>query len=102
MTVPTIEKMKEIKRLREEADRLQREVDASQRSCSHNWGEAIYDPEEYREASDFRLVGRGSDVWTEPTSYQTKTKPRWRRRCKSCGKVEYTQQQVAVKYEPKF
>jgi hypothetical protein len=73
-----------------------------QNDCHHEWGETKYDPEIKSEPADFELVHQGSDCWSRPTRYRDVEYPRWSRTCKKCGKVEYTKEQVAVKYEPKF
>lgn len=73
-----------------------------QNNCHHEWGEVKYDPEIKREPADFELEFQGSDCWGRPTGFHDVEYPRWSRTCKKCGKVEFTKEQVAVKYEPKF
>lgn len=73
-----------------------------QSNCNHEWGEVKYDPEIKREPYGYRIVTQGSDVWGEPKGYRDVEHKRWSRTCKKCGKVEYTKEQVATKYEPKF
>lgn len=73
-----------------------------QKNCNHEWGEVKYDPEITKEAYGCELVFQGSDCWTRPTGYHDVEHKRWSRTCKKCGKVEYTKEQVATKYEPKF
>lgn len=73
-----------------------------QNSCNHEWGEVKYDPEIKREPYGYRMVKQGSDIWGEPEGYRDVEHKRWSRTCKKCGKVEYTKEQVATKYEPKF
>ena len=73
-----------------------------QDNCAHEWNEPVYDPEIKSEPSGFESVRQGSDSWYRPTSFHNVEYPRWSRTCKKCGKVEYTKDQVAVKYEPKF
>jgi hypothetical protein len=97
-----MDKIKRIAELREELENLQESVALSQRTCRHSWGDAVSDPEFYQEPSGYKLVGHGSDAWHEPTSYHTVSKPRWKRACKLCHKVEYTYEQKPVKYEPLF
>ena len=73
-----------------------------QSNCNHDWEEVKYDPEIKRELCGCRMVKQGSDIWWEPESYRDVAHKRWSRTCKKCGKVEYTKEQVATKYEPKF
>ena len=73
-----------------------------QNNCRHEWGEVKYDPEIKTEPYGCRTVNQGSDIWCEPEGYRNVEHKRWSRTCKKCGKVEYTKEQVAVKYEPKF
>ena len=40
-------------------------------------------------------------MWPK-SSFRDSYKNRWSRICKKCGKIEYTYEQKAVKYEPKF
>ena len=73
-----------------------------QSNCNHEWGEVKYDPEIKREPNGCTWEFRGSDGWIVPTGYRYVEHKRWSRTCKKCGKVEYTKEQVATKYEPKF
>lgn len=73
-----------------------------QNNCKHEWGEVKYDPEIKREPYGYRTVFQGSDHWGEPEGYHDVEHKRWSRTCKKCGKVEYTKEQVAIKYVPKF
>ena len=75
---------------------------AEQASCSHEWDEVKYDPEIKKEPYGCKTVKYGSDIFTEPEGYHDVEHKRWSRTCKKCGKVEYTKEQVAVKYVPKF
>lgn len=78
------------------------ELRAEQDNCTHNWGEVKYDPEIKSEAYGCKVVGKGSDIWCEPEGYRDVEHSRWSRTCTKCGKVQYTKEQVAVKFEPKF
>lgn len=69
--------------------------------CNHDWEEVKYDPE-IKLSPKYRDAFRGSDYMPELISMIEKKIDRWSRTCKKCGKVEYTKEQVAVKYEPKF
>ena len=73
-------------------------------NCSHEWGEARYDPEPIRVPYGHKNAGKGSDIWLEPEGYRDDTKDRWSRECKKCGKIEYayTQEPVISGYKPKF
>lgn len=73
-----------------------------QRNCNHEWGEVKYDPEIKKEPYGCEMVTQGSDVWWRPKGYHNVEHKRWSRTCKKCGKVEYTKEQIATKYEPKF
>ena len=86
------------KRYEKELEDMRKE----QSTCVHDWGEVKYDPEIKREPYGCRTVAQGSDIWVEPEGYHNVKHERWSRTCKKCGKVEYTKEQVAVKYEPKF
>lgn len=74
---------------------------AEQNSCRHEWGEVNYDPEEINEPI-YETHWQGVDCFPELVGTRQTRKDRWSRTCKKCGKVEYTKEQVAVKYEPKF
>ena len=74
---------------------------AEQNSCRHEWEEVKYDPEEINEPI-YEIGWQGVDCFPELVGTRPVKKDRWSRTCKKCGKVEYTTEQVAVKYEPKF
>lgn len=72
-----------------------------QNNCNHEWGEVKYDPEiQNIPMYEDRFIG--SDYMPELVGFKEKKIDRWSRTCKKCGKVEYTKEQVATKYEPKF
>lgn len=73
-----------------------------QSQCQHEWDETKYDPEIKKEPYGCRIEHQGVDMWPVPEGYHDVSYPRWSRTCKKCGKVEYTKEQVAVKFEPKF
>ena len=85
------------KRYEKELEDMRRE----QSTCKHDWGETRYDPEVIREPK-YETKWQGVDCWPSIVGYTEKKIDRWSRTCKKCGKVEYTKEQVAVKYEPKF
>lgn len=70
--------------------------------CNHEWDAVKYDPEIKKEPYGYRKVVTGCHIWGEPVGYRDVEYQRWSRTCKKCGKVEYTTEQIAVKYEPKF
>jgi hypothetical protein len=88
-----------IAKLREKVSNLEKEFqDAKQQlteyvgACQHHFGEIIYDPI-YHEA--FTIPGdapgtMGSD-WQGPVHVPAETIDRWRRECKICGLVQYTE-----------
>ena len=83
--------------IRQRKDNLQR----NQSNCCHVWDPTKYDPENYQDAHFSHYEGHGSDPHAV-YNYVTKQKPRWSRYCRKCEKTEYTYEQKAVKYEPKF
>lgn len=89
-------------KLKMEYERKLSELKAEQNNCIHEWGEVKYDPEIKKEPYGYKTVSHGSDVYSEPEGYKDVEYKRWSRTCKKCGKVEYTKEQVAVKYVPKF
>lgn len=74
---------------------------AEQNACRHEWGETKYDPEEISEPI-YETRWQGVDCFPELVGTRPVKKDRWSRTCKKCGKVEYTKERIAVKYEPKF
>ena len=89
-----------IEALKREIHLLERQIE----SCRHDWGEAVYDPEKFREGYGSRLVTQGSDHWIEYEGFRDAIRPRWSRTCKLCGKKEYTytQETVQIVQKPKF
>ena len=92
----------DIKRLEQQLREAKSIQDSLERNCSHQWSEVKSDPEKFREEY---LTGeyetQGIHMWPK-TSFKDSYKNRWSRTCKKCGKTEYTYEQKAVKYEPKF
>lgn len=72
-----------------------------QNNCIHDWEETKYDPEIVKEPI-YETKWQGVDPYYEVIGQTEKRVDRWSRTCKKCGKIEYTKEQVAVKYEPKF
>ena len=94
----------------ERIERLQKEIEAEKAkmsNCRHEYDEPFYDPETVREPYGSKLVGHGSDVWSEPQGYHDVRKDRWTRICIHCGKKEhsYELERVIIKtndFKPKF
>lgn len=74
---------------------------AEQNSCKHEWEEVKYNPKIVNEPR-YESRWQGVDIYYEIVGHTEKKIDRWSRTCNKCGKVEYTKEQVAVKYEPKF
>lgn len=72
-----------------------------QRSCSHVWQPAEYDPE-ITPVPKFEDHWQGVDCFPVICGWKEKKTDRWSRTCCKCGKVEYTKEQVVVKTAPKF
>jgi hypothetical protein len=91
----------DVERLERELANKKSQLKREQENCSHHWGETKYDPEKYKEPVYSQLEGRGSDPFPV-YNYVDRTRDRWSRTCQKCNKTEYTSEQKAVKYEPKF
>ena len=89
-----------IEQLKKEVSQLEKQI----ANCHHEYAKAIYDPEQVRESYGYKIVGQGSDVWSEPEGYRDVTKERWSRECIHCGKKQYTydQEPIVTGYKPKF
>lgn len=74
---------------------------SEQANCNHVWNDVEYDPE-IIQVPRYETSWQGVDCWPSIVGFIEKKEDRWSRTCKKCGKVEYTKEQVAVKYEPKF
>lgn len=89
----------ELKRLRQEMERVERQM----KDCPHDFADPVSDPEIRKEPiSEMRM--QGVDVFYETVGYSDKIIPRWSRKCKKCGKVEYSykQEPIITGYKPKF
>lgn len=85
-------------------NRYERELENMRReqsACNHDWGEVEYNPE-IKKIPKYEYRFKGSDYMPELVGFTEKKIDRWSRTCKKCGKVEYTKEQQAIKYEPKF
>lgn len=87
--------------LKAEYERKLQALRYEQSICDHNWGSVIYDPEEISEPV-YETRWQGVDCYPALVGSRLIKKDRWSRTCKKCGKIEYTSEKVAVKYEPKF
>lgn len=91
-------RLEEIKRkYEEEMATVRRE----QANCNHKWGVIKFDPEIINEPR-YEMRFQGSDCFPELVGHTMKKVDRWSRTCLKCGKIEYTKERVAVKFEPKF
>jgi hypothetical protein len=82
----------QVKRLQDEVRGAQNELGEIERRCTHAWTEAVSDPL-HQEA--YTIPGdppgtMGSD-WRPATHVPARTTPRWRRECRRCGVVQYTE-----------
>lgn len=70
-------------------------------NCNHEWDEVKYDPE-IKTIPKYEDRFIGSDYMPELIGFDKQNVDRWSRTCIKCGKVEYTKERIATKYEPKF
>jgi len=92
----------DVERLRRELQEAESRQISLEKTCKHQWDEVKYNPEKFMEqyyTGEYDI--QGIHMWPK-TSFRESHKDRWSRQCKRCGKIEYTYQQKAVKYEPKF
>lgn len=89
-------------KIRQLQQQISKEEEAIRR-CDHDFKEPVYDPEPYKEPIFSHYDGGGSDP-NPIYNYVDRTKDRWSRECKKCGKFEYTYTQAPVinSYKPKF
>jgi hypothetical protein len=81
-----------IKELQEEIEREKLRI----KNCKHDWKDPIYDPDYRMEGYGSRMVPMGSDTYWEYAGYQRVEVPRWSRKCRICGEVEYTYERRTV------
>jgi len=86
---------------------LQKLMDAEKRKilhCTHQWGNAFYNPETVREGYGSKMEAHGSDVYYDYEGYHDVQKPRWTRKCSKCGCEDHTNKQKPVikEYKPDF
>jgi hypothetical protein len=84
--------MDEVRRLRDQAQRLESELLMRQANCRHAFGETFYNPTKEQKSSYSHLEGHGSDPWPVYNYYDV-DKPRWTRVCSLCDKEEHTFEQ---------
>lgn len=80
------------------------QIEREQSQCSHIWEPTIYNPGKKMVPYGCRILRQGVDFWSEPEGYREESVPRWSRRCRKCGKVEYTYKQKPIisDYEADF
>lgn len=88
--------------IRNEFERQLRELHEQQDACNHDWTEPEYDPEITMKPSKYEMVRQGSDIWERPCEWEEVSTDRWSKKCKKCGKVEYTKETIPIKFKPKF
>ena len=93
-----------ISQLKKELAELENEVSHEELHCSHNYGEAVYDP---IVTPDMVLTGyesNGSDPYPIMEQNGTKESPRWKQTCPKCGKDRYTTKikTIKIKTAPDF
>lgn len=94
--------LEEIQQLERELRQRRSRLQNKQASCSHEWTEVKYDPEDILvQYCTGEYEGRGVDRWPK-TAYRKDKKDRWSRTCKNCGKVEYGYKKDVVKRELSF
>lgn len=80
---------------REYTQKLAR-IEQEERNCCHEWEASIYNPEIKYVPYGIKIIGYAGNMWSEPEGYREEKIPRWSRRCKKCGKVEYTYKKKPV------
>ncbi|CAE7860163.1 unnamed protein product [Symbiodinium microadriaticum] len=83
--------MQRAEHLRAELKRLEHEIAREQHACNCEFGEPISDPIVTPNMVFSHYEGVGSDPNPVMKQSGNKTKPRWKRVCEKCGKVEYTE-----------
>jgi len=88
--------------LRRDADTLSRKIQEEEAACEHKFGDPVSDPIEEPRMEFDHYEGKGSDPNPVYKKVGTKSKPRWKRTCANCGKVEYTTHTKSVRVAPDF
>lgn len=82
----------ERKRIMLTLDKLNKDIFMAESSCTHAWGDTVYDPYESTTPVFSHYIHRGSDP--EPVyNWLPHTVRRWTRSCKKCGLVQHTEKQ---------
>jgi len=86
---------------------LKRQIDLEQRNinnCSHNFKDAVFDPETVKEGYGSVQDGAGSDPHWGYAGYRDVQKDRWSRECNNCGFKQYTyiKEPIVSAFRPKF
>jgi len=99
----TIEKRQRIEQLQDELKRLQEQVGQEERRCRHTrWSDTTYDPIETPRMEFRGYRGQGSDPEPVYERSGTDQKPRWKRVCLDCGKVQFTENRKTTQTAPDF
>ena len=94
----------DITKLEQELSIKKNQLQHAERNCAHNWSEVTPDHIYHK---GYTIPGdppgtMGID-WRGPAYVPAKTEERWKRTCKFCGKVEYTNKTTqTVINTPKF
>ena len=101
----TLDDLKKLSVLEEEAKQLSQKVEFAQKNCQHEWGEAVYCPEPTKVWVYDHLEGHGSDPIAVGNYVDGPSIPKWKRTCKKCGLVQTTLNQKihqSPTYTPDF
>lgn len=108
MTDKVLDEVRQLEREVEEAERVkvgaENRIKYLQRQCVHDWGEVMYD-QVVREAftSPGDPPGTMGIDWRGPTYHPREERRRWKRVCRKCGLMEYTERtQEKVEHTPLF
>lgn len=102
MTESVLDKLARLRALREQASTLATELEELQKSCSHEFGEPVYDPLKEPQFTYSHLEWGGSDPRPVCSPAGDKLVPRWRITCRKCGRDRYTQKTRIVQEVPDF
>jgi hypothetical protein len=86
---------------------LQKEIELEKykiSNCNHTFGKPYYNPDSEMVGYGSVQDGRGSDPHWSYAGYHEVEKPRWSRKCTSCGFEEHTfkQKPIITGTEPAF
>jgi hypothetical protein len=98
-----MDKRERLKQLQDEARQLSEGIARQERTCKHSFpDEPVYDPIETPRMEFSHYEGHGSDPNPVYHKAGTDSKPRWKRTCVRCGKVEYTEKRKTTATSPDF